>query len=57
VLIGCLLFLFSEGINAISTFNGNLPFPKFLVMFFYGTAIYLIVFGIVKEKKMKGIPE
>lgn len=57
VLFGCMLFVFLEGINAISVFNGNLPFPTFLVMFFYGTAIYLIVFGIVKEKKMKRITE
>jgi len=57
VLFGCVLFLFSEGINAISTFNGDLPFPTFLVMFFYGTAIYLIVFGIVKEKKRKRFTE
>lgn len=57
VLIGCALFVFSEGVNAVSTFNGNLPFPTFLVMFFYGTAIYLIVFGIIKEKKRKRITE
>lgn len=53
VLLGCILFVFSEGLNAISVFNGNLVFPTFLVMLFYGTAIYLIVLGIVKEKKKK----
>lgn len=57
VLTGCVLFVFLEGMNAISIFNGNLPFPTFLVMFFYGIAIYLIVLGIVKEKVMKPIPE
>jgi hypothetical protein len=53
VLLGCMLFLLVESVNAVNTFNKNLPFPAFLIMLFYGTSMYLIVFGIVNERKMK----
>lgn len=57
VLIGCVLFVTVEGINAINTFNKSLPFPAFLVMLFYGISMYLIVLGIVNEKENKVVKE
>ena len=53
VLYGCLLFVFVESINAIYTFNKDLPFPTFLIMLFYGISMYLIVFGIVYERRIR----
>tara|TARA_R110002049_G_scaffold3795_3_gene27528 strand:- start:62393 stop:63100 length:708 start_codon:yes stop_codon:yes gene_type:complete len=49
VLMGCLLFVFVEGVNAISTFNKVLLFPYFLIMISYGVSVYLIVLGITLE--------
>ena len=53
VLLGCLLFVLIEGVNAISTFNNELPFPYFFIMIFYGISMYLIVLGIVIEEQKK----
>lgn len=55
VLFGCVLLVFVESITAIHIFNKDMLFPNFLMMFFYGTSMYLIVVGIVNEKKMKPI--
>jgi uncharacterized membrane protein YhhN len=49
VFYGALLYMLSESMVAIKTFKTDLPFQDILIMLFYGIAVYLIVFGIVKE--------
>ncbi len=55
VFLGVLFYVFSESIMAIKTFKQDLPFQDFLIMMFYGTSLYFIVLGIVKEKQTKSI--
>lgn len=52
VLFGCIIFVLVESFNAIYTFNKHLPFPNFLITLFYGISMYLIVVGIVKERRI-----
>ena len=52
VLIGVIFFILSESMMAIKTFNTALPYQDVLIMLFYGSALYLIVMGIVSEKKL-----
>ncbi|SFZ92515.1 YhhN-like protein [Flaviramulus basaltis] len=51
VFFGIILFIISEGIMAIKTFKTDIPYQDFLIMLFYGLSIYLIVFGVINEKK------
>ena len=53
VLIGVILFIFSESMMAIKTFNTALPYQDLLIMLLYGSALYLIVVGVVSEKKLE----
>lgn len=57
VLFGCIIFVLVESFNAIYTFNKDLPFPNFLIVLFYGISVYLIVVGIVNEKRMEVLNE
>ncbi len=54
VFFGVIMFMISENIMAIKTFRQDLPFQDFMIMFFYGLAMYSIVYGLVKERI--GIP-
>ncbi|WP_303316014.1 lysoplasmalogenase family protein [Flavivirga abyssicola] len=51
VFTGIIFYKFSEAMMAIKTFKMDLPMQDILIMLFYGIAIYLIFFGIVKEHK------
>lgn len=51
VFIGSLCFLVSQGAVAIIKFHSHFPYEKIVVMFFYGISQYLIVYGILNEKK------
>lgn len=53
VLFGVLCYMVSEGITIINTFKTDLLFQDFLIMFFYATGIYLIVHGVITEKRME----
>lgn len=53
VFIGVMIYILSESIMAIKTFRYDLPFEDFLIMMFYGTAMYFIVLGIVNEQPSK----
>ena len=35
---------------AIKTFKRAIPYQDFLIMFFYGTSVYFMVFGVINEK-------
>lgn len=52
VLLGVVLFIFAESMMAIQIFKTEFPFQKTLIILFYGSALYLIVVGVVKEKKI-----
>lgn len=52
VMIGVILFTFSESMMAIEIFKTEFPFEKILIVLFYLTALYLIVIGIVNEKEI-----
>lgn len=52
VFIGMILSMASDSITALKTFYvPNFAYEKVTIMLFYGIAQYLIVLGIVKEKK------
>lgn len=53
VFIGTVLYSIGEGMLAIRIFKFSLPIQDFLIMFFYGIAVYLIVFGIINEKEFE----
>ena len=53
VFYGVIVFMMSEGLMAIKTFRTDLPFQDGIIMFCYGTAMYLIVIGILTEKIIK----
>ncbi|WP_191963446.1 lysoplasmalogenase family protein [Pseudotamlana haliotis] len=53
VLVGVFCYMISEGITIVNTFKTDLPFQDFCIMFFYATGIYLIVHGIVIEKRIE----
>lgn len=55
VFYGVLLFMISEGLMAIKTFRTDLPFQDGLIMFFYGTAMYLLTMGMVTERVIKKV--
>jgi hypothetical protein len=55
VFLGVLLYNFNESIIAIKTFKQDLPFQDFLIMMLYGTSVYFIILGIIKEKEVKSI--
>ncbi|MBU2950065.1 lysoplasmalogenase [Tamlana agarivorans] len=52
VLIGVLCYMVSEGFTIVNTFKTDLPYQDFCIMFFYATGIYLIVHGIIIEKRI-----
>ncbi|WP_341215066.1 lysoplasmalogenase [uncultured Wocania sp.] len=53
VFVGTVLYSIGEGMLAIRIFKFSLPIQDFLIMFFYGIAVYLIVFGIINEKEFE----
>ncbi|MBJ6367648.1 lysoplasmalogenase family protein [Snuella sedimenti] len=53
VFLGVITFIISESIMAVKTFRQDLPFQDFLIMMLYGTAMYFIVLGIVRERRYK----
>ena len=53
VCLGVMIFIFSESMMAIKTFNQSLPFEDILIMLFYGTSMFFIVVGAVKEQHCK----
>lgn len=53
VFYGVIMFMISEGLMAIKTFRTDIPFQDGIIMFCYGTAMYLIVMGIVTERVIK----
>ncbi|MDD7884869.1 lysoplasmalogenase family protein [Flavivirga sp. 57AJ16] len=56
VFFGIIFYILCESMMAIKTFKMDLPMQDILIMLFYGIAVYLIIFGIVKEhKKEHGI--
>ena len=56
VFFGVIFYMLSESMMAIKTFKMDLPMQDVLIMLFYGIAMYLIIFGIVKvHKKRIGI--
>ncbi len=55
VFLGVLLYNFGESIMAVKTFKQDLPFQDFLIMLLYGTSVYFIILGIIKEKETKSI--
>ena len=54
VFFGIIFYMLCESMMAIKTFKMDLPMQDVLIMLFYGIAVYLIFFGIVKERKKKG---
>lgn len=52
VIIGIILYTLSEGLMAIKTFKTDLIFQDLLIMMFYGTGMYFIVYGVVREKEI-----
>lgn len=54
VLIGVICAILADSITAMHIFyQEGFAFEKFSVMFFYGLAQYLIVVGVVKERRIK----
>ena len=51
IFLGSLFFLASQASVAIIKFYGDFPFQTIIVMLFYGLSQYLIVYGILIEKK------
>ncbi|MDO5977725.1 lysoplasmalogenase family protein [Flavivirga spongiicola] len=51
VFFGIIFYMLCESMMAIKTFKMDLPMQDILIMLFYGIAVYLIIFGIVKERK------
>lgn len=51
IFLGSLFFLGSQASVALIKFYGSFPFEKIIVMFFYGLSQYLIIYGILIEKK------
>lgn len=51
VFLGSVFFLVSQAFVAITKFYGNYPLERIVVMLFYGISQYLIVYGILIEKK------
>ncbi|WP_136481879.1 lysoplasmalogenase family protein [Cognatitamlana onchidii] len=55
VFYGVLLFMISEGLMAIKTFRTDLPFQDGVIMFTYGSAMYLLVMGMVTERVIRKV--
>ncbi|OBQ55452.1 hypothetical protein JJL45_07865 [Tamlana sp. s12] len=53
VLSGVLCYMVSEGITIINTFKTDVLFQDFSIMFFYATGVYLIIHGIITEKRIE----
>ena len=52
---GVVLFMLSEGLMAIKTFRTDMLFQDGLIMFCYGTSLYLVVMSIVTERVVKKV--
>ena len=53
VLAGVVVAIISDSITVLQSFyNPNFPYHKILIMLIYGISQYLIVIGIVEEKKI-----
>ncbi len=53
VLTGVVVAIISDSITVLQSFyNPNFPYHKILIMLIYGISQYLIVIGIVEEKKI-----
>ena len=53
VFIGVVFYMISEGIMVVKTIKSDVPFQNFSIMFFYALGLYLIVNGIIIEKKVE----
>lgn len=53
VFYGVIVYMIAESVMAIKTFRTDIPFQSFIIMFCYGTGLFLIVQGITFEKKVK----
>lgn len=53
VFFGVVFYILNESMVAIETFKMDLPMQDVLIMLFYGTGVYLIILGIVKEHKKR----
>ncbi len=53
VFVGVVLYSMAEGMLAIRIFKFSLPLQDFLIMVFYGIAVYLIVLGVINEKEIE----
>ena len=51
VFLGSVFFLISQSAVAIIKFYSHYPFEKIIVMLFYGLSQYLMIYGILIEKK------
>lgn len=51
IFLGSIFFLASQASVAIIKFYGNFPYEKIIVMLLYGLSQYLIIYGILVEKK------
>ncbi len=49
VFFGVMFYMICESMMAIKTFKTDLPMQDVLIMLTYGTAVYLITLGMVKE--------
>lgn len=52
---GVAMFMVSEGLMAIKTFRTDLPYQDGLIMFCYGTSLYMMVMAIVTERVVKKV--
>ena len=55
VFFGVVLYIISESMVAIKIFKMDLLFQDSLIMLFRGLALYLIIIGIVKERRHKTV--
>ncbi|AUS04193.1 lysoplasmalogenase family protein [Pseudotamlana carrageenivorans] len=55
VFFGVICYMISEGIMVIKTFKTDVPYKDFSIMFFYATGVYLMVHGVVIEKRLQDV--
>lgn len=53
VFFGVICYMISEGIMVIKTFKTDVPYQDFSIMFFYATGVYLMVNGVIIEKRIE----
>ncbi|OBQ55451.1 hypothetical protein JJL45_07870 [Tamlana sp. s12] len=55
VFYGVICYMISEGIMVIKTFKTDVPYQDFSIMFFYATGVYLMVHGVIIEKRLEDV--